>query len=457
MHNDEKIKILERLGGVEEVLNMPVGDITRAYRKNLNAVALNIMHILGTTRRFVEARGIHLRDDEGREYLDFISGLGAANLGHEPPEVLAALRLVENRPNIFQSTINPFAAKLAEYLAALTPGNLSRSFFCNTGAEAVESGLKLARKATERPVLLYAGGSYHGKTFGALAVSAKPGHKTRKPFEPFLPGSEWVPFNDLAALEERLRKNDVAGFIVEPIQGEIGVIVPDTGYLKGAEKLCRQYGTLLLLDEIQTGMGRTGRLFCLEYENVEPDILILSKSLGGGVMPVGAIVTTDEIWKKAYGGFSSALLHTSTFGGNSRACACGIAALHTIIKNNLSENAAEIGVFLMAGLKALKDKFSVVRDVRGKGLMIGMELAEFKGNTELMEGVLSIWIARQLLKKHGIITLFTFNNLNVLRIAPPLTVTRQQAGLFLKALEDVLQSVEKFQKFRLLKKMKVAS
>ena len=447
-----KIKFSEQQGGIESALNMPLDEITRCYKKYLNPVALNVMHLLGTTRRFVEAKGIHVKDDQGRIYLDFMSGLGAVNLGHEPPEVLEALRLVEGRPNLFQSAVNPFTAKLAEYLAAVTPGDLCRTFFCNSGAEAVEAALKLARKATARKIFLYTEGAYHGKSFGALSVSGGSKHRNRQPFEPVLPDTESVPFNDLEGLGRRLAREDVAAFIVEPIQGERGVFVPDPGYLKVAEELCRRYGTLLLVDEIQTGMGRTGKLFCSEHEEVKPDILILSKSLGGGVMPIGAIITTAALWRKAYGKFSSAFLHTSTFGGNSRACACGLAAIDTIIRKKLPENAAQMGALLLSGLRRLQAKYSVLREVRGKGLMIGLSLSEFKGKQDLMEGMLTLWVARRLLKRHGIITLFTFSNMNVMRIAPPLIVEQKDVEYFLSAIEDVLQSTEKFNIFKLLKK-----
>ena len=439
----------EDLGSVQDILKMSASEASLLYQRFLNPYLGHIIRFMGMNQRFVEAKGAYLRDDKGQEYLDFLSGFGAVNLGHEPEEVLEALHLTEERPNILQSGLNPFAAKLGQYLAEVTPGALSRSFFCNSGAEAVEAAIKLARIATRRKVLLYTEGAYHGKTFGALSVSGR--KKYREPFEPLLPGTEAVPYNDAKALEKRLAKKDVAGFIVEPIQGENGVIVPDKGYLKQVERLTRQYGTLFLADEIQTGMGRTGKLFCVEHENVEPDVLILSKSLGGGVMPIGAIVTTDAIWKKAYGTLETGLLHTSTFGGNSRACACGVAAIRTIIQKRLPENAAVMGERIAASISKLSGRFSVLRGVRGKGLMIGLTLARLKGKASLAEGALTLWVARQMLKRHRIITAFTLNNLDVLRIAPPLTVGEKEISHFLTALEDVLQSAEKFQTFRLVK------
>lgn len=441
--------VLNRLGTIEDVLGTTPAETSRLYGKYLNPVLANIIRFTGMNRRFVYASGAQLKDEDGRTYLDFLSGFGALNLGHEPQEILDALHLVEERPNILQSALNPFAAKLAEYLAAVTPGSLCRSFFCNSGTEAVEAALKLARCATGRSVLLSTDGAYHGKTFGALSVSGK--DKYRKPFQPLVPQTERIPYDDLENLEKRLARGDVAGFIVEPIQGENGVIVPRQGYLKGAEELCRRHGTLLLVDEVQTGMGRTGRLFACGHEGVEPDVLILSKSLGGGLMPIGAIVTTDGLWKKAYGTLETALLHSSTFGGNTRACVCGIAALRSIIGNALPQNATRIGQMLLEGLRSLKNRFSVLQDVRGKGLMIGMSFARFKGNTTWIEGALTLWIVRRLAKKHRILTAFTINNLDVMRIAPPLMIGRDEVNYFLGAMEEVLASTEKFRFLQLIK------
>jgi len=267
-----------------------------------------------------------------------------------------------------------------------------------------------------------------------------------------VPGTESIPFNDLDALEKRLSQGDVAGFIVEPIQGENGVIVPAQGYLQGVERICRKYDTYLLVDEVQTGLGRTGSLFAVDDENVVPDVLILSKSLGGGVMPIGAIVTNARIWKKAYGTMETGLLHSTTFGGNTRACACAIAALSSIVGKDLSGNARSLGALLLSGLQDLKKKYSTLEEVRGKGFMIGMTFSRFRGNHPMVEGALTLWIARQLVKRFGIITAFTLNNLDVLRIAPPLIASEKEIHYFLEAMEDVLKRAERFRQFGLLSK-----
>lgn len=435
---------------VENALNLNSSDITKLHFKYLNPISTWIIRFVGTNIKFIKADEIYLTDEKGKVYLDFLSGFGALNLGHEPKEVLQALNKIENRPNILQSSLNPFAAKLAEFLSKVTPGELSRTFFCNSGAEAVEAAIKLARCATGKKVLLFTENAFHGKTLGALSVSGKTKYKV--PFEPLIPETQQIPYNDLKALERELKNNNPAGFIVEPIQGEAGIIIPDNGYLKGAQELCKKYQTLLIIDEIQTGLGRTGKLFCCEYEEVEPGILCLSKSLSGGVVPIGAMVTTDKTWRKAYGSLETCLLHSSTFGGNSRACACGIAALNTLIKKELIKNAQEQGEYLFAKLKGLKECFSdIIKEVRGKGLMVGIHFFRLKGKGPLMEGALTLWVVRQLFRRHRIITAFTLNNFDVLRIMPPLVVRREQIEIFLEALEDVLKKVRLFSKFRLVK------
>lgn len=436
---------------IAAIASLPSKEVMHAHLKHLNSVAARVISFTGLHHQFVKAEGIHLTDAKGRDYLDFISGYGACNLGHEPQEVLNALKAVEGKPNILQSSLNPYAAKLAELLAGHLPGSLNRVFFCNSGTEGVEAALKLARISTGRKILLSANGAYHGKTFGALSVSGK--DKYRIPFEPLLPGTKRIDYDNLEALEGALRTREVAGFIVEPIQGENGIIVPRRGYLKQAEALCKQYDTPMILDEVQTGMGRTGRFVCAEYEAVNPDILILSKSLGGGVMPIGAMLSTDRLWKKAYGSRDTCLLHTSTFGGNTRACACAIAAVTTLMEKNLISNACRQGSYLLEKLENLKQTSAILKDVRGKGLMIGLHFERLKGKQTLMEGALSLWVVRQLFHQHRIATAFTLNNYDVLRIYPPLSVTREQITFFFESLSEVLESMNKLAKWGLVSRM----
>jgi putrescine aminotransferase len=429
---------------LQETLSLDRAQVKDFHKKYLNAGLATMLELLSFDRLFVRAQGISVWDSQGREYLDFLGGYGALNLGHNHPKVLAALQRVQALPNILQASLGILTAALAHNLALITPGRLQRSFFCNSGAEAVEGAIKLARAATGRSGVIYCQGSFHGKTMGALSVTGR--EKYQKPFAPLLPQCQAIPFGDLQSLEKALQSRQAAAFIVEPIQGEGGINVPPPGYLRKARELCSRYGTLFIADEVQTGFGRTGYMFACEAENVEPDIMCLAKSLGGGMMPMGAYITTDEIWKKAYGGMEKALLHTSTFGGNTMACAAALTAIQVIYEENLVEQAREKGAYFLARLKELQERFPLLKEVRGRGLMIGLEFNQPGGlaskvtfglATRLAEEYTGSLVAGELLNNHGIITAYTLNNPNVIRLEPPLCVTREQIDRVVTALEEI--------------------
>jgi putrescine aminotransferase len=430
---------------VEEALKLSRRETIELHRSYLNPTLVSMFKLLDFDKRFVRAGGAYVWDEDGNKYLDFLAGYGSLNVGHNHPRVIEAVGLVEDAPNLLQTSLNPVTGALASNLSVITPGRLKHCFFCNSGAEAVESALKMARAATGRHQLIHTEGAFHGKTMGALSVSGR--EKYKKVFRPLVGGIEAVPFGDIELLEARLKYCDAAAFILEPVQGEGGIVVPPDGYLKHVEKLCRKYGTLLILDEVQTGMGRTGAMFACEHEHVVPDILVLSKSLGGGLMPIGACVTTEQIWKRAYGGFDKALLHTSTFGGNTRACAAAIAAIDVIISEDLPAKAAKNGEYMLSKLRALQLKHTMIKEVRGKGLLIGIEFREpFKGYLDKLSGGLvnqlykeyfASLVASQLLNKHKMITAFTLNNPNVLRLEPPLNIAREDIDLLIDAIDEV--------------------
>ena len=301
----------------------------------------------------------------------------------------------------------------------------------------------MARIATGRQRIVYCEGAFHGKTFGALSVTGR--SKYQEPFAPLVPGCQAIPYGDIIALENVLAKHDVAAFIVEPIQGEGGVIIPPSGYLTKVRELCSRYGTLFIADEIQTGFGRTGRLFACQHEDVAPDIMCVAKSLGGGVMPIGATITTAEVWDRAYGPMDKALLHTSTFGGNTRAVAVGIASLNAIIEEDLPRRAEVNGQYLLRRLGELQDRHNLITDVRGRGLLVGLEFAKPKGFmnkitkgavSKLSEEYLGAMVAGDLLNRHQIITAYTLNNPNVIRLEPPLIVTKEQIDQVIEALNE---------------------
>ncbi|MGB9887115.1 MAG: aspartate aminotransferase family protein [Moorellales bacterium] len=431
---------------LDEALQMDRAGISRLYKEHVNPGLATILGLLDFDKRFVRAQGPYLWDGEGNRYLDCLGAYGALNLGHNPPEVLAAIERVRERPNLVQASLNPLAAALAHNLAEVAPGKLQHCFFCNSGAEAVEGALKLARAATGRTDIIYCEGSFHGKTLGALSVTGR--EKYQRPFEPLIPGCRCIPYGDLAALEQALKAGPAAAFIVEPIQGEGGIVVPPEGYLAGARELTSRYGALLIVDEVQTGLGRTGALFACDHEKVVPDILCLAKSLGGGVMPVGAFLTTAEIWQRAYGGLDKSLLHTSTFGGNTWAMAAGLAALKALVEGNLAEEARQKGEFLRRRLAERVEKHPMVSAIRGRGLMIGIEfVGKGKGLWDRLTGGLAgrlreeytaSLVAGVLLNQYRILTAYTLNNPNVIRLEPPLTVTYEDLEAVVAALEEIL-------------------
>ncbi len=438
---------MEGLITLEEVISWNQDRIAKEYRDHVNPGFVKMLGLLDFDKQFVRAEGVNLYDQNGREYLDFLGGYGALNLGHNHPRIIETLQEIEARPKILPSAINPFSAALAHNLSLLTPGGINRFFFGNSGAEAVEGALKTARAATGRQALVYTDGGFHGKTFGALSVTGR--EKYRKPFGPLVPGTLSVPYGDLEALEGVLKANEVAALIIEPIQGEGGVIVPPAGYLREACNLCHRYGALFILDEIQTGFGRTGRLFAAEWDEMSPDIICLAKSLGGGYVPIGAFGCTDQVWDAAYGGLDKALLHTSTFGGNTTATAVALATIEVLLAENLAEQADELGSYFLAELRNLAEAYPIIQEVRGRGLLIGLE---FTSSTSLFgrigaslmrkvsEEYIGGLVAGEMLNKHAILTAYTLNNPNVIRMEPPLVVTKAQIDQVLNSLEHLLKT-----------------
>lgn len=424
-------------------------DTNNYYKKYMNPQLANLLNLLGLTKHFVEAQGTKVWDERREVYTDFLGAYGSLNIGHNNEYVIKSLEKVKATPNLLQTFINPITTALAINLATIAPGNLQHTFFCNSGAEAVEGALKLAKIATGKSRIVYCKGSFHGKSLGALSVTGR--NKYKQYFGPLVPLSQEVTYGCIDELHNVLKKyNDISAFIVEPIQGEGGIIVPPKGYLKKAEALCKQHKVLLIIDEVQTGFGRTGYWFSSDEENVYPDILCMAKSLGGGVMPIGAYITTQEVWNKGYGSLEKCLLHTSTFGGNTWASAAAIATLEYIQQHNLVEETKIKGGYLLKQLQVLKDKYPLLKEVRGKGLMIGLEFHSVKDNRffnkflkgktgELLEEYVGGLIATELLNNYNIITAYTLNNPNVIRIEPPLTISYEELDGFVYALENILK------------------
>ena len=368
----------------------------------------------------VKGRGVKVYDSDGREYLDFVSGVAVNNLGHCHPRVVVALQKQAQRlMHVSNHFHNEPQINLAKALIANSFAD--KVFFCNSGAEAIEAAIKLARRygrevlKQDRYEIITMRGSFHGRTLGALAATAQ--DKFQKGFEPILSGFRYVPFNDIGAVEQAVNEHTCA-VLVEPVQGEGGVNVPADGYLKELRALCDRHSILLMLDEIQTGMGRTGKLYGYEHDGIAPDVIAIAKGLGAG-MPIGALLATDKAAQALTPG-----THGSTFGGNPLACAAALASLETLLEDNIIVQAVErLGRHFLRRLEGLREKYRFVTNVRGKGLLVGMEI-DFDGK-EIVFACL----------KEGFLINCTMNT--VLRFMPPLIITEDEIDLLIDTLDGI--------------------
>ena len=395
----------------------------------LNAQMVRVLKTIGFDVNFTSAEGPYITDEAGARYLDLLSGFGVFAVGRNHPHVIDTLKqtLDANLANLVQMDVSTLAGLLAERLLRLTPG-MERVFFCSTGSEAVESAIKFARIATGRGKIVYCSHAFHGLTMGALSLNGSEVFK--KGFEPLLPDCLQVPFNDLPALEQALRGNDVAAFIVEPIQGK-GVYMPDDDYLPEALKLCRKHGALFVADEIQTGLGRTGRFLALEHWGVEPDMVLISKALSGGFVPVGALLTKNWVFAKLFDRMDRALVHGSTFSKNDLAMAAGLATLEVIENEKLIARAEVLGEGILNDFRAMRDKYELVKDVRGKGLMIGIEFGAPKSLTlkatwSMLEaaskGLFCQMVLIPLFKDHKILCQVSGPGVHIIKLLPALVI-----------------------------------
>lgn len=388
------------------------------YAEHVNPALAKLMNFAGFG---VEdhAEGVWIWDHEGRKYLDCLGGYGVFSLGHRHPRVVDAVRAqLDRMPLSSKVFFGEAQARLAGRLAELSPAGLEFCFFSNSGTEAVEAALKFAKAATGRPGIVATHNGYHGKTIGALSVTGRV--KFRAPFEPLMPGASFVAFGDADALAAAV-SDQTAAVILETVQGEGGIHVPPVGYLPAAREICDRHGALLIVDEVQTGMGRTGRLFGCDHEGIRPDLMTLAKALGGGVMPIGATLGTADVWDRVYR--DNPLRHTSTFGGNPLACAAGLAALDVILEEDLPARAAARGDRLMAGLRQVQAEFpELLAEVRGQGLLVGVEFA--------VDEVGELVIAQ--MTKRGVVAAYTLNNPRVIRLEPPLVISESEIDLALE-------------------------
>lgn len=426
------------------------GEALALATQYLDPSLVDVLRTIGFDRPYATARGSYIYDTAGRPHLDMHGGEGFSSLGHANPEIKAVLHAIIDSDLLdgVQIHYSVLAGMLARELSAKLPAGLDATFFANAGAEAVDSAMKFARAATGRPRLIACERGYHGVTLGPLSIVGDEFFK--EGFEPLLPGCGLVPYGDLDRLEAELRRRDVAAFIVEPVQGQV-VRLPPAGYLRAAQDLCRRYGTLLVVDEIQTGLGRTGRWFASEHWGLEPDIVTVGKALSGGYMPVAAMVTRREVFQRAVGTLERSYVHQSTYGRNRLAMAAGLASMRLIERDGLVERSAQLGARLMDGLRELQGRHELIGDVRGLGLIAGIELKAPRSRkaqlaVRLMrmasEGLFPQLVVIPLHRDHGVITMAAGKN-DVIKLLPPLTLTDAEADEFLAALDTVLTDCER--------------
>ena len=415
------------------------------HARHLNHQMVRVLKTIGFDARFTRGQGAHLWDARGARYLDLVSGWGVFAIGRNHPHIAAALKSVldADLPNLVQIDVSPLAGALAERLLKRAPW-LDKAFFANSGAEAVEASIKFARAATGRAGIVYCEHSFHGLTYGALSAVGE--RLYRDGFGPALPDFHEVPFDDLAALERALRRRDVAGFLVEPIQGKV-VRPPSPGYLREAQALCRKYGTLLIADEIQCGLGRTGKFFAVEHFGVEPDLVLLAKGLSGGHVPVGVVLMRRDVFGKVFDRMDKAVVHGSTFAKNDLAMAAGLATLDVIEHEKLIENAAAKGERLLAFLRRLAGTHDFVREARGMGLLLALELGEPKSLKlrafwtmleTMSKGLTCQLVTIPLFKDHGILVQVAGHGSRAIKLLPTLTLTDEDCEWLERGFTDTL-------------------
>ncbi len=435
---------------VAKVLADRHGENFKLHGELMNPQLARVLRTLGFERFYVRGEGCYLYDDRSDRYLDFLSGFGVYALGRSHPGIKAALHqaIDLDLPNMVQMDCALLPGLLAEALVARSHDGIRRAFFCNSGAEAVESAIKFARFATKRDRILYAAHAFHGLTTGALALNG--GLEFKRRFGPLVPSTE-VPLGDLDTLRRQLRRGDVAAFVVEPIQGK-GVHVAPTEYWQEVQALCRRYGTLLVTDEVQTGLGRTGRFFCHEHWGLEPDIITVSKALSGGFIPVGAMLTTEKIFMSVFSSMDRAMVHSSTFGRNQLAMVAGLATLDAIDEEGIVQRAETTGESFKTKLGPLVEKYEMFHEVRGLGLMIGLEFGppetpKLRRRWNALERIRPALFAQAivvpLFHRHRILTQVAADNVNIIKLLPPLIAGEDEVDAFVAALDDVLESAHK--------------
>jgi ornithine--oxo-acid transaminase len=436
------------------LLQRHAGENYELQSQHINPANVRTLKTIGFDHCYVRGEGAYLWDIEGTKYLDFLSGYGVFGLGRNHPAVRRLLTdfLNADYPSLVKMEAPLLSGLLAAELKKRMPNQLDMVFFANSGAEGVECALKYARCATGKPAFIHCKKSYHGLTYGALSVNGD--DSFRAGFEPLDAHCRMIPFDDLAALEAELKHGDVAAFIVEPVQGK-GVFIGAPGYLRGAQALCRKHGALFIADEVQSGMGRTGKFLAIEHEGpgMDPDIVVLSKTLSGGFVPVSATLCKKWIHDKVFASMQRSVVHSSTFSQGGMAMAAGLAALDTLDREGLIQNAARMGDLLGRGLQAMLPRFEFMKEVRWRGLMVGIEFGSpksllLKGAWKICHGLDKSLFPQAcvmpLMSKHKIITQVAGHAIDVVKLIPPLVINEGDVQWFLNAFEDVMVQMHNF-------------
>jgi ornithine--oxo-acid transaminase len=424
------------------------------HTQHINPSFVKMLRAIGFDKHYVRGEGPYLWDEDGNKYLDLLTGWGVFALGRNHPKVKAILQqlLTRDMPNLVRMDCGILSGLVAEMLTKHTPDSLSRVFFTNSGTETVETAIKFARCTTGRSPIIYCDHAFHGLTTGSLALNGSNFFRDR--FGELMPQTVMVPFNDLEALEKVLAKTKPAALIVEPVQGKTCEVVAD-GYLAEAQRLCRKHGSLLIVDEVQCGLGRTGKWFAFQHwDEVEPDIICTAKALSGGYVPVGAVITRPKIMDSVFDSMEHCVVHSNTFGQNDLAMASALASLYVIEEDKLVENAAAMGEYVFEKLKPIAQSCPFVSDVRGKGLMFALDFARPKDSFKLKmawdmlhklhASVFGQMVIIPLLQKHRILTQVAGYHIEVIKFLPPMIVNQQDMDWFLGGLDDVLADTQRF-------------
>lgn len=422
----------------------------KEYAKFVNPEWVRLLSILGLDRNFVRSLGAELFCDNGHTYLDFLSGYGVYNAGHHHPYITSELirELHSFRPTMLQSTVCALAGQLASRLCQKAGGKADKVYFGSSGSEGVESAIKFSRKFTKRDWILYAEGGFHGLTCGALSLMSNTWWKDG--FGPLLKETQAIPFGDIEALRKEIETERYASYIVEPVQGESGIRIPDKEYMKEAQRLCEKHGTLFVLDEVQTGVHRTGPFLASHHFGVEPDMTIMAKALSGGNIPVGALLMRDDICRSVYNSAEKAFVHTSTFSENTLAMRAALATLDVMEDENIEAHTNKMGELLRSELRKRLSKYEIVKEVRGLGLFnavefkcpssLGLKLL-FNVFKKAHPGLFGQMVVKTIFEKERVLCQMAGNDYMSIKSLPPLVIQAEQIISYAESLERVCESI----------------